>query len=78
MLTDMGYGMIEMADNAMAFFMIAIEQVESFFDYGVKLDGFTRYRLVPEAVKRLPPKDRFPQMRTLLVDFNEKPLKKKG
>jgi len=76
MLTGQGRGLVEMGDNAMAFFMLVTEQVESYFDYGIKLEGFTRYRLVPEAVKRLPAKDRFPEMRKLLVDFNERPLKK--
>ena len=77
MLTGQGRGLIEMADNAMAFFMLVVEQVESYLDYGVKLEGFTRYRLVDQATKRLPAKNRFPEMRRLLVDFNEKHLKRR-
>lgn len=75
MLTGQAFGMVVTADDALAFFMLANEQVENFFDYGVKLRGYTRFRLSDKAISELPPKDRFGDYRKALVDFNATPLK---
>jgi hypothetical protein len=71
MLTGQAQGMVASADDALAFFMLANEQVESFFDYGIKLEKFTRFRLSEKAMKELPAKDRFVDYRKGLVEFDK-------
>jgi hypothetical protein len=76
MLTDMSQALLEVADNATAFFVLVMEQVENYFEYGIKLQGFKRVQLLPEVKKRLPKNERFPAMRELLVDFRKRPFKR--
>lgn len=73
MLTDMGQAMTEMADNAAAFFLLAREQIENYFQWKAKLSVFARYNLAPEVQNHLPEWDRFPEMRKLFVDFSKPP-----
>ena len=78
MLTDEGRNLHGITDNAMAFFLLARDQVVSYFDDGLHLKDYAKREFLPEVLNRLPKEERFPKMRERLRDFKEHPLKKKA
>lgn len=74
MLTDEGRNLYEIAENAMAFFQLVRDQVQSYLDDGLHLKGYARFEFLPEVEKRLPKEERFPRLRAQFRDFKKSPL----
>jgi hypothetical protein len=77
MLADEGRNCVEITENAMAFFLLVRDQLDSYFRYGIKLKGYEQYVFLDEVQKRLPKKELFPKLREQLRNFETRPIQKK-